>query len=218
MCKKYDSLEIAENKIYSGQTYYSLPDADMSDIAVGFYRILYKKALDGVSILDGNDLANCCFAGDTMNSFNTISNMLRKKESLSNEEEKLLIKYEKQYHCLANFWILPSCIGRRSRKGNNLDSIDIFLNVLKEDYDSIMKKHLSYYRVWNNVFDFRKDHFLAGYNPIDTKRVRDLYAQRNGTKIINDAITRIEQRAKDISESKEAEELWNYFYENVKQL
>lgn len=208
--KRYKSIEIQDNVIYSGQEFYTSPDEDMSDIAIVFYEILYANALNGKKILSGKDLANCCFAGDTMNSFNTILNMLKKKE-LSDEEEALLEKYQKHYHCLANFWILPSCIGRRSRKGNNLDSMDIFLNGIDEDYDGVMKKHLSYYKAWSNVSDFRKEHYLSGYKNKKTESIRKSYADKDGKSIINEAIERIKQRAKDISDSDKGKELWEYF-------
>ncbi len=209
--KRYKSIEIQDNVIYSGQEFYMSPDEDMSDIAIVFYEILYANALDGKKILDRKDLTNCCFAGDTMNSFNTISNTFKKKE-LSGEEEALLEEYQNQYHCLANFWILPSCIGRRSRKGNNLDSMDIFLNGIDEDYDGVMKKHLSYYKAWSNALDFRKDHFLTGYINKKTESVRKSYAEKDGVTIINEAIKRIEQRAKDISGSDKGKELWEHFH------
>ncbi|MDD3416579.1 MAG: hypothetical protein PHY47_21735 [Lachnospiraceae bacterium] len=214
--KRYKSIEIQGDEIHSGQKFYTSPDEDMSDIAIAFYEILYANALNGKKILSGEDLADCCFAGDTMNSFNTISNMLKKKE-ISNEEEVLLEEYEKQYHCLANFWILPSCIGRRSRKGNNLDSMDIFLNSIDDDYDGVMKKHLSYYKAWSKVADFRRDHCLNGYVKRTTESVRKSYADKDGETIINEATDRIKQRAIDISESDKGKELWKYFHDKLKE-
>lgn len=213
VCRKRNkSIEIKDEVIYTGQVFYTSPDEDMSDIAIDFYEILYSKALNGTKILTKQDITNCCFAGDTMNSFNTIANLLkRKNKELSTDEENLLRAYEKRYHCLANFWILPSCIGRRGRKGNNLDSMDIFLNSLEQDYDGVMKKHQSFYTAWGNISSFRTDHFLDRYVEKDTDSVRKLYAYKDAKKIIDEAIKRIEIRAEDISKSDIGKELWRYF-------
>ena len=50
----------------------------MSDFAIGFYSILYKGPLNNNPILDKktNKLVNNNFAGDTMNSFNSIANCI----------------------------------------------------------------------------------------------------------------------------------------------
>lgn len=219
--RKCKSIKIENGIISTGQEFYTKPDEDMSDIAIVFYEIIYSKVLNGAKLLTKNektkitDISNCCFAGDTMNSFNTIANFIKREhKELSKEDRDLLEKYQKKYHCLANFWILPACLGRRSKKGNNLDSMDIFLNGLEKDYDGIVKKHKSYYAVWSDFSNFRKDHFLGGYEKINTSTIRTLYAEKDVKNLINTAITRIERRAKDISESDIGKELWNYFCEH----
>lgn len=219
--KKYKTIEIEGEVIYTGQEFYASPDEDMSDIAIAFYEIMYSKVLNSTKILTKSgiteitDITNCCFAGDTMNSYNTVANLVkRKNKKLTLEDKELLGKYQKKYHCLANFWILPSCLGRRGKKGNNLDSMDIFLNCIDKDYEGVMKKHESYYEAWNNISDFRKDHFLNGYINKDTDIVRKSYADKDGETLINEAIARMEQRAKDISKSDIGIELWKYFYEH----
>lgn len=73
---KYNGIYSEGSIIYSGQHYASrFSDADMSDLAVGYYEIVYKNLLGNNPILltDGNIL-NPNFAGDTMNSFNTVAN------------------------------------------------------------------------------------------------------------------------------------------------
>lgn len=219
MCKaRYKSIEIKNGIILTGQQFYSSPDEDMSDIAIAFYEIMYSKVLNGAKILIENkkrmitDITNCCFAGDTMNSFNTIANLLKdKKNELSNDDKKLLEDYQEKYHCLANFWILPTCLGRRGKKGNNFDSMDIFLNTLEEDYGGVFKKHQSYYRAWNNISSFRKAHFLEEYKQMKTAEIRELYLKKDAKTLIDISIKIMENRAKAISESNIGEKLWEYF-------
>ena len=68
---------IYDNKIYSSKKYhrYNVFDPDMSDFAVEFYQIIYKKKLkeQEYEILKGNILKNKEFCGDTMNSYKTIA-------------------------------------------------------------------------------------------------------------------------------------------------
>jgi hypothetical protein len=113
---------IEDDKVLSGQKYYSSADADMSDFAIGFYEIIYKEILKGKPILgQKGSLRNSEFAGDTMNSFNTIANCTPgagKSSRLRTEKEEwpeYLRVYHSQYHCLANFWILPMDIGRTTK-------------------------------------------------------------------------------------------------------
>lgn len=210
--KKYKKIELSNGIIYSSQEFNGSEDEDMSDFAIGFYKILYSKTLKGEGILCGKDLADCCFAGDTMNSYNTIAKLVkRRRNPLTREDINLLNEYYNQYHCLANFWILPSCLGRRGRKGNNLDSMDIFLNGLNSNYEGLIKKHKSYYESWKSYSSFQKAHFIKGYEYIEDSTVRDLYKDKNGEKLIGTATDRIERRAKDLSESTLCNSLWNYF-------
>ena len=102
----------------------------MSDFTVGFYEIVYKDLLKCMTLLNGKgELYNAQFAGDTMNSFNTIANFtinagksMAKRTPLE-EWPEYLKDYRIRYHCLANFWILPMDIGRTSRKLNKYDSM-----------------------------------------------------------------------------------------------
>ena len=118
-CNKKEYKTIKRSKcqdrdvIKTSQKYIRKNDPDMSDFAIGFYEIIYKDILNGKTILDEKGyLQNKeLFAGDTMNSFRTIKRR--------NPKENILKKYEYQYHCLANFWLIPMEMGR-TIKGRKL--------------------------------------------------------------------------------------------------
>ncbi|MGL5087168.1 MAG: hypothetical protein ACRC68_15885 [Clostridium sp.] len=52
--KKFDRILRVNNKINSSQKYYAVADADMSDLATGFYNIVYKDILNYNPILKDN--------------------------------------------------------------------------------------------------------------------------------------------------------------------
>lgn len=202
--------------ICSGQTYRTrsghTADPDMSDFAVGFYKIVYKELL--AELLDESGfLLNCCFAGDTMNSFNSIANVTPSagKSKKSRTPESLwpneLRDYKHQYHCLANFWLIPMCIGRTSMKLNHFDSMDIFLDLLKVDYESVLKVYKDYLSKINSFDSFVTTHFLDAYIP--TKQIK--YCEENAYRLIEQAADRIKRRAEDLAKSKHSDELWEYF-------
>lgn len=215
VCRPY----VHEGKIYTGQKYRTVSgqvlDEDMSDIAIGYYEILYGNLLMGTKVLDTSSslLFDCCFAGDTMNSFNSIANVTKgagkttKQRTISEEWPEDLQKYYDSYHCLANFWLIPMCIGRTSKKLNYYDSMDIFLGNIKDNYEDVMKKHQHYYDRVGNYEEFEKIHHIQAYNPIEKYK----YCEDNSNKLIEQAMNRIEQRAKDISESDISQLLWEYF-------
>lgn len=70
--------------------------------------------------------------GDTMHSFNSLANVILgdrcKDEEMWPEE---LIDYRSKYHCLANFWIIPMCHGRKKAKLSGYDSLDYYLEKVK---------------------------------------------------------------------------------------
>lgn len=215
-----------EKNICSQQLYHGMADPDMSKFAIGFYEIIYKDLLKGASILEveSGHLNDCCFAGDTMNSFNSIANITPgagKSKKMRTPEEKWpkeLIDYKKQYHCLANFWIIPMSIGRQSMKLNKYDSMDIFLECLEKDYKGVLGKHCSYFESIthdNSINDykrFKEVHFLQSYDPI----IRIEYCEENAIKLISQAMDRIKSRAKAICESKYCRDLWEYFKDECK--
>ncbi|MBU5488535.1 hypothetical protein KQI77_10385 [Clostridium sp. MSJ-8] len=218
-------IKIKDGKIYSSQKYYSNSDEDMCDFAIGFYEILYSSILDnGKILLDDGTIKNCCFAGDTMNSFNKIANLVtaagKTVKARTDEEKwpKWLREYKNYYHCLANFWILPTCIGRRSLKLNYYDSMDIFLEKLKNDNLNVLRKNVSYYQKVSTYEKFTRIHILNSYENIDAKKTRKQYKQRKAEDLVKQAKARIEQRAQEIIEVKDDEyhynllsKLWEYF-------
>ena len=235
VCTKYSNrnveIEREKNVINSTQTYYPCKkfhitlDEDMSDFSVGFYEIIYKELLNGNPIINNkNDgLFDRRFAGDTMNSFETIANLIpeagdcKKNRTPCTKWPKFLQNYKMQYHCLANFWILPIEIGRMIDKNNEIckasydfgiqDYMDIFLNKLKEKQIEIFTRE-----PFNNFHDFAKVHFLIGsyvYN--DTTVYKFSNGKLSGEMIIDRILDRIKLRATSIANSDFAESLWDYF-------
>lgn len=198
---------IRDNIIYSGQTYYSTPDEDMSDFAVGFYNIVYGDILKN-GMLDKWNLLNKDFAGDTMNSFISIAKLANFEKS-NCEITEIILDYYNSYHCLANFWVLPFNIGRRSAKLNLYDSLDIFLETINSEAE--YKKTMGKYDSYINAFsynEFLEKHFLNTYTP---KRIE--YKEETVTDLINHANDMMERRAVAIAESDKAEALYKYFSE-----
>ncbi|APM39962.1 hypothetical protein [Clostridium kluyveri] len=199
-------------------------DEDMSDFSIGFYSILYKELLNGKSVLNGDDnLYNDEFAGDTMNSYVTVA----KRKSLK-EPTEYLNEYKNQYHCLANFWLIPMHIGRTSKytpdkfkewsktsyEYNIEDYMDRFLNLYK--WNSLQYKRLypSYFAKINCIKDFAKVHIFVGSYTSESMEVCNYSNENNdGKDVVDNIKSKIKLRAIAISESKYADELWNYFNE-----
>jgi hypothetical protein len=84
------------------------PDEDMSDLAIAYYQAIYPGVFSYTDHI----------IGDTMNSFNTTANRIpeagasKTKRTPESQWPHELIAFHNAYHCLANFWILPSAIGR----------------------------------------------------------------------------------------------------------
>lgn len=216
-CEKRKPVNIiVENGIVkSTQRYYNGFDPDMSDFAVGFYNIMYKDILNEEGVLDGKYFCNQDFAGDTINSFNSIANLVpsagnaTKLRTATDECPKFLRKYSNDYHCLANFWILPMPLGRRGKKLNYFDSIDVFLNKLKESYD-LLKKYTDYYKQINNYDVFCRIHFIENYKPLDD--ISEKYRGREAEEIVRQAYKFIDMRADNICANDEVcKDLYDYF-------
>jgi len=143
-----------EKLIISGQKYNGSVDADMSDIAIEFYKHIYK--LENI-LNDKNQLVCDQFAGDTINSYRYVTN--RKGCS-----QKMKDDWSRQYHCLANFWILPKAVGRMLGKYSKAtiakDYLDNFLYVLhnQEMYESFKKEYPEYFLNCENIEDFYAMH------------------------------------------------------------
>lgn len=231
--EKVEKVEIErkENIIESTQTYYPCKkcditlDEDMSDFAIGFYEIIYNKILNGNSIInkDNDSLCDSRYAGDTMNSFETIANRFpeagksKKNRTPQSSWPNILKEYKRQYHCLANFWLIPSEIGRTIDKMNELckgsytygikDYMDRFLKKLLEKENKIK----DYFSV-DSFIDFANIHFLNGsYTYADSKIYNFSDDNMNGEYVIERIIDRMRLRATLIANSEYSGELWEYF-------
>lgn len=214
--KRKVEIKKQENIIETTQTYWQeykdrntgktfrydfIPDCDMSDFACGFYEIIYKDFLDGKKVVDNNGcLVDKEYAGDTMTS---VSQLPRLKN---------------RYHCLANFWILPMELGRKSKHElsktsgyyNIKDFMDRFLLLLKyksEDY----KKSFPNYFAKVDRFERISDIHLLCESYLDKQCNILQYSD-----VINEQTEEylwdcIKKRAETISNSRFGLELWKYF-------
>lgn len=162
-------------------------------------------------------ILNNCFAGDTINSFNSIANISKGAEiSKSKRTDKKfwdedLQKYYNNYHCLANFWIIPSYLGRRSAKLNKFDSVDIFLNRIKND-NRLWEKYENFFQKIKNYDNFLEIHFITDYEIMSDSEINDLYQKKEFKKLIERANLFMEQRADlMVLNQRVCEKLYNYF-------
>ena len=162
------------------------------------------------------------FAGDTMNSFNTLANMVpeagRKRSERTPIEEwpKWLQDYYYAYRCLANFWILPSSVGRTVMGEYNKaikpkrDFMDRFLQELSADYQGFTKAYPQYSEKLMDYKSFLDVHMIstAYCSANDTVKV---FSYSDVKSVIESAEERIKLRANTIASSQYAEELLQYF-------
>ncbi|MFM1581882.1 hypothetical protein ABGF48_06755 [Helcococcus bovis] len=211
-----------DNIIYSPQLYNSNLDEDMSDFSVGFYEIVYKDILkeNNRKILKENGkYINENYMGDTMHSFNSLANIILDNKSKINRSPKEmwpeeLIDYHLKYHCLANFWIIPMCHGRKSAKLSWYDSLDYYLEEVKNYYlgevESSFIESQGYFKnfTWESFLD---THGLSEYKMIDDPL--KIYKEKD-KKACLDEIERIygfwENRSSQIVKNYN-DELYNYF-------
>ena len=100
--KRYKTIKLVNGEICSPQKYYCGEDCDMSDFAVGFYEIIYANIIPGKKILNNGFFTSKEFAGDTMNSFNSLANIILDNNDKNSRSSKdiwpdYLEKYEKDY-------------------------------------------------------------------------------------------------------------------------
>ena len=236
--EKETEIKWVSEGIASSQRYYSVFDCDMSDLAIGFYRILYDKDI----INKAGRLVDREFAGDTMCSFNTIANRVPGAGKTKNQRTSFekwpayLQDYSKSYHCLANFWLLPLQIGRKSAKeyngeckkkkwGRNSDYTDRFLLLLKQDFDSFMKEYSRYGECFSDFKSFAKEHFLSGEENYVSKAMEvNLFSIKETSEgivesnekpeiIIESMMNRIRARAEAIAQSEKCNELYKWMVE-----
>lgn len=233
ICDKTSNEEKIVRKngvIFSSQKYCREADPDMSDLAISFYQILYNEKLIDFDLLDNQGyLKNKEFAGDTMNSFTTIANGVVSNElqfkgrKLNISVDPYLIYYKCQYHCLANFWLIPMRDGRQSSKRNKYDSLDLYLEYLKDNWESLKKEEkVSYGRGkyisdYDNYFRNKKLKDFNNFCKIHYVKkseadILSLYKNHRYVNLMDIAITSIFERAKSISTDKEIySRLYDYF-------
>lgn len=241
ICEKTKSREISIIKksglIISSQQYYSTADEDMSDFAIEFYKILYgNNLLYKKKVLENECLVNKEFAGDTMNSFNTIANMfsnsfLWKEGNPTISMNPYLLNYKARYHCLANFWMIPMRHGRTSsklvKKGMySYDSPILYTEILKAEWDSISEDENIPYQndknEYSNYFnaikkdDFDNIHFLPEVD--NSIKIRSLYEnknEKNALELVNISMQYIYDRARLICKN---ESIVNQLYDCFEKL
>lgn len=222
--KEYSNIEYKEDKILTGQKYIRSADEDMSNFTIGFYKILYKDILQQNPILKENgNLFNNEFAGDTINSFARIANRTpgagksNKERTLERYWPDYLVLFNKQYHCLANFWMIPMGIGRTlhkwSKAKKSWDYMDRFLKTYIENKEIYIKMYPTYFSAFDGIKDFAQRHFLLG-SYINANMEIDIYSDTkkyDSHAVIKRMQEKVELRARCISESKYTTELWEYF-------
>ena len=203
----------------------------MSDFAVGFYEIIYRDNLlnENKNILaEYGRFKNKELAGDTINSFNSLANVIldETNKTRSNQDKwpDYLIEYEKRYHCLANFWVIPMRHGRRSAKLGRYDSFDFYLEKLQDEYDEFQKEAIvhyprdkkeynNYFRMINGFNEFLKIHCIE--NHVKAENPQDPYKQKDKEvckKLIEDIYYFMEIRAEAIVKNY-TDLLYQYFLE-----
>lgn len=196
-------IKIINDIICSGQRYRRGLDPDMSDVAISFYECIYPN-IPTPLLDDDGELSNESFAGDTMNSFNSIANKTPDAGSSAKARQKnprenwpdYLQKYYEQYHCLANFWVLPMSLGRQGKKTNYWDSMDMFLANIKQEAIYQDKLGSTYCNVFRDYESFCESHSLPGYTPDDPL----VYTASNAKKLVSQATKRMELRAEKLAE------------------
>jgi len=216
--------------IFSTQKYHSSTknyDEDMCDFSVGFYEVFYKEMVGGSLLLDNGRLRNKDIAGDTMNTINCIC----KGESSKEEEKKKNIFYD-QYHCLANFWLIPMqhgrlASGKTGKKLNNYDSLILYLHELEKNYNNLKDRRPVYgsgkYKTeYPNYFlnpslseyiDFCKVHCVQTISNIESVTTEEYYKNVKCIDIIDKELNIIFKRADEICRDARYESIWDYFNE-----
>ena len=215
------NIYIKNQKIHTTQIYRGSLDPDMSDIAVEFYKVIYEDVLDEEckDILNKSLLINKDFCGDTMNSYNRIS------KNLTSDLKK---KLNGQYHCLANFWLLPMHVGHgspyTSKLGLSYYSKSTFSDQIYDYMDRFINKFFieinEYKRVYPNYTHiFTKNNFATKHfiDDIYIKNGKVLYFSNNDNadEVANIMIDKINKRADKLVKEK-GPQLYKLFAEDLK--
>lgn len=213
--RKRGKPERQKNVIYTGQRYNSsYIDEDMSDFAVAFYEIVCGYFWNHHPMLDDKgNLIDWEFAGDSMNSFETIANRTpgagktRDDHSPKSEFPEFLRIYRHRWHCLVNFWTLPMETGRMLKGELNkarraTDYMDRYLSIIREEvpFDGNGRKFHNSFSSWNDFVD--KEFLREGY--LDRNDEIISYSRGTPEEFTQGAIRAMECRAKEISESEYA--------------
>lgn len=209
-----NGYRFCNEKIYSGYSYGRRFDADMSNVAIRFYSLLYGIKEEDILSTDKRWVK-----GDTMN-----SSLLYYRPNAEKKKE-----WDEKKHCLANFWLLPMNIGRTpvrflSRKEKSLckhskisrlhDYMDNFLLFIGENYNEYYDVYDEYFKKLNiekNSFtkSFSKVHFLnKGYYLDDSVKVVDKQQLKGSYDVW---MRMIENRAYEIASS----DIWKLLYDNL---
>lgn len=217
-CRKRELVHKESGRIVSGQDYIRMADEDMSCLAVGFYEILYQDWLEQMPLLDSDGyVTSIQFAGDTITSFNTIANLVPQAGSrVASRTPRdtwptFLQDYERAYHCLANFWLLPLPIGRSSKKHNYYDSVAIFLKKLDQTFTTYKETYPHYFRKIQDIESFCQQHFLDVTLLQQADEEANLYKSKQAEVLIDQANKMMEARAQAIADSCYSKVLEDYF-------
>ena len=200
--KALDSITIKDGRIVSPQKYIGGEDADMSDIAVEFYKIIY--GFNEILTVEGR-FVDSNFAGDTMHSFNSVANITDGAGSKKAERTdiscwpKYLQDYYNFYHCLANFWVIPMSLGRTGTKLNRYDDPYLFINNINAD---ILGDYSSHF------YDFTNQHYLSS---IVNTTEKNMYEKKLSEEIVHIFTENIKKRALEIAQSNACEGLYDLF-------
>lgn len=217
---KKECIKVSKPVINSTQLYINDKDSDMCDFSLGFYEILYNEILKEMKILDGNGyFTNNNFAGDTMNSFNTIAN-LTGDVGISQAERPLYSEWPEEiqnlyvkYHCLANFWLIPMEIGRCSTSkhsktsGGRQDYMDRYLGYVEKNWKDLNNDTNvgEYFSMFDSFDDFCEKHYIPEFVPNSNEKEPYI--------TINQMINFIDKRAELIADGDKAKALFDYFKE-----
>ncbi|AYJ44078.1 MULTISPECIES: hypothetical protein [Enterococcus] len=261
--KLTNTIQKEGDTIKSAQVYRGVEDPDMSDVSIAFYEIIYKNTIpknqqgefnvfgksDDKGNIYINDFANVSFAGDTMNSFKTISGKLIKELSIDGEKinkqyympndskgrmrlifdsdadeytQKIFYEFYKLYHSLANFWIIPIEMGRKSSKTISIDNFEFrtqdymgrFLSEIRNNWNRLKKQGLYnfYFKNFEDYSEFIEKHFIIETDylesPKDETENFGSLNEKDAVSIVSGMITAIKNRAELLSKSEYAEQLW----------
>ena len=202
-------------------------DQDVSDIACKFYEVIYQEilGLNNHLVKDNGDFQDAEFMGDTMNSFHTIANKVpeagksRKQRTSYENWPSYLQNYYDQYHCLANFWLLPGLLGRSlehelsktDRGFQRQDYMDRFLKNVQGNFDEYVKSFKSYFKDISSFEQFINIHQITGSYVYLNNEVYSYSKNKDPEIIVNMMVDRIKLRANTIVQSNYLDKLWDLF-------